>query len=151
MVERIVVACCCIHAFGTDTFHQTGIFGWQADLASLQSEFVDFLVQGIFLYRIGLGSPLVILGDDFLVDRLFFRPVEGTDIVCSLEHDVLQVMGKSGVFFRLVDGAGAYTNQSEHVRLGCVFPYIYGKTIFQFECFQSLTKGWHGYDGNGQT
>ena len=150
MIEGPVIVGSCIYPFGAHAFHQVGVFIGKPQLSGLDGQLIDFLADGFFFYRVGFFGHLVVLGDDFLVDRFFFRPVQRAYLVCSFKHDVLQVVCKSRVLFGVVDGTGTYAYQSEHVRFGFIFPYIYGKTVLQLERLQSLSEGGQGNDEGSQ-
>ena len=139
-----VVAGTCVQAFSAHALDEVHKLVGNADLAFFHGQVVDLFPDGFFLQRVGLFGHFIVLGDDLFVDGLFLFPVQGADLVGTFEHDVLQIVGQTGVLGRVVDRTGAAGYDTIHVGLGVVFPYIYGKTVLQFEGFQPLSEGGQG-------
>ena len=122
VIVSIVVACTGIYTCSTDAFHQVRVFVRQAKFTGFYAQFVNLLAQCLALGRVGFGCQKVVLGNDFLVKRLFLCPVQRTNQCCTFEHYVLQVVSQSGIVAWFVDRTCSYTNQAEHVRFRFIFP-----------------------------
>ena len=107
-------------------------------LGSFASKFVDLQVYGVTLGLVGRSGTLIILGDDFLVDRFLFFPIEGVDCLGAFEHDVFEVVGQTGILYRVVDRAHFEGYHTEYIGFALVFPDVNRSAVPQGHYTQLL-------------
>ena len=97
-----VVGCVCVGADGSDDGHGLVILVGDGDLGSLVAERVDHMVDGPALGGVGLGAVHFIQVLDLGEDGLLGLVVGSAEHLGALEHQMLEVVGESGVVGRVV-------------------------------------------------
>ena len=75
------------------------------------------MVSLLALRRVGQLAVALISASDFVEIRLFLCVVCGAELLGSLEHQVLQIVGKTGCFGRVVSGTCLYCDVCLQARL----------------------------------
>ena len=91
-----------VGALGADDGHQLVVFVGDGNLGSLQAHGVNLLVHGFPLCRVRQAAIHLIQGVNLGQQRFFGLIILGAELLGSLEHHVLQVVGQAGVVGRIV-------------------------------------------------
>ena len=97
-----VVGCKGVAPVGADDGHQLVVFVRNGNLGGLVTDGVDLMVNGRPLGRIRLGAVHLKEAVHRREHRLLGRIVGSPEQLASLEHHMLQVVGKAGVVGRIV-------------------------------------------------
>ena len=105
VIYSLVITCTCVEALTTHTVNQQSKLVGSSILCSLNRKTVDFQSDSILLLT-GLGQcHLVIFCYNLLVERFLLLPVKTTYSLCTLEHNVLEVVSQTGVLGGIIDRA----------------------------------------------
>ena len=96
-----------VGTFGTDDGHQLVVFVRDRDLGGLVADGVDLVVQVQAFLRVLQGAVHLEQAVDGRKHRLFGLIVLRAELLGSLEHHVLEVVGETGIVGRIVLAARA--------------------------------------------
>ena len=106
-----------VGALASDARHQLVVFIRDVVLGSQLRNRVDFVICLLALSRVGQLAIALISVSDFVEIRLLLGRVCGAELLGSLEHQVLQIVGKTGSFGRVVSGTCLYCDVCLQTRL----------------------------------
>ena len=107
-VARLVLTRECIASGGADACHELVVLVGDGDSRCLVGYGVDGVVDVRSLLRVGCLPVSFVESLDFVEHGLFRDVILGSELRCSLEHDVFEVVGESGGLSRVVLSAGSH-------------------------------------------
>ena len=93
-----------VGALASDARHQLVVLVRDVVLGCQLRNRVDFVISLLALCRVGQLAVALISACDFVEIRLLLGVVDGAELLGSLEHQVLQIVGKTGCLGRVVSG-----------------------------------------------
>ncbi len=133
-----------VGALRADERHELVIFIGDGNLRSGIAHGVDEVIDGVPLGLVGLRAVNVIEPLDLVQHGLFGLEVGGAETGRALEHDVLEIVGQSGVVRRVVLSADPHGD----IRLNPGNLFVYGHIDFQ-SVVQGVDFCPHGVSRNG--
>ena len=130
-VNRFVLAGPGIGTAGAYHAHELVVFVGYGKLGRLIAHGVDAAVHLQPLGRVGDGAVLLEEVLDLVQHRLFGRIVAGAELLAALEHQVLEVVGETSGFVRIVLAAGAHRDESLDAGLFLVHGHIYLEPVVE--------------------
>ena len=95
LIYGLVVGCPRVGAFGSDKGHQFVVFVRDGDFGGLIADGIYFVIDGLTLSLI-FSAPVLLEERFNLVEhRLFCCIVGSSELLGALEHEVLEVVGKT--------------------------------------------------------
>ena len=120
-----------IGPFGSDQGHHLVIFIGDGQFRGFVTDGVDPVVGGGAFGRVRLGPVNIIQGLDLVQHGLFCRVVGRSDEFGTFEHDVLKVVGETGVVGRIVLAAGTDGNVGLDTRGLLVDGHVHFQAVVQ--------------------
>ena len=93
-----------VGALASDARHQLVVLVRDVVLGCQLRNRVDFVISLLALRRVGQLAVALISASDFVEIRLLLGVVGGAELLGSLKHQVLQIVGKTGCLGRVVSG-----------------------------------------------
>ena len=106
-----------VGALASDARHQLVVLVRDVVLGCQLRNRVDFVISLLALCRVGQLAVALISASDFVEIRLFLGMVCGSELLGSLEHQMLQIVGKTGCFGRVVSGTCLHCDVCLQTRL----------------------------------
>ena len=129
MVCRQVIGRIRVHTFCTNQVEQHKEVLQRRDLSLTHRSLVDLCSQLLTYFGVGRLAVLVIEVNDCVIDGFLFLPIQGTNLLCTLEEHVLQIVCQTGVFCRFIHCTCANYYVTGNIRLVVVFPQHYSEAV----------------------
>ena len=92
MIVSYVEAGSGVQSLSTHAFYQVHELVGYTNLSGFYGQLVDLFSDCLFLNGISFVGHFIVLGNDFIINRLFGSPVQCTDFVGTLKHHVFQIV-----------------------------------------------------------
>ena len=128
-----------VGALASDARHQLVVLVRDVVFGSQLRNRIDFVVSLLALCRVGQLAVALISACDFVEIRLLLGVVDGAELLGSLEHQVLQIVGKTGCLGRVVSGTCLDGDISLQTRFFLVNRHVHRQTVVE-----GVDAGFHG-------